>query len=94
MEAIRGTGNVACFGSQYALSELRHGIIILPSAKCSKCGLQTEYYLHYRLAGYEAYIFIRTMHVLLRRGNGQKRESRLLEMKKTLIILLLTKIKF
>lgn len=46
MEAIRGTGNVACFGSQYALSELRHGIIFLPSAKCSKCGLQTEYYLH------------------------------------------------
>lgn len=46
MEAIRGTGNVAYLGSQYALSESRCGIIILPSAKCSKCGLQTECYLH------------------------------------------------
>jgi len=46
VKAIRDTGNVVYLGSQYALSELRRGIIILPSAKCSKCGLQSKCYLH------------------------------------------------
>lgn len=46
MVTIRCMGSVVYVSSQYALSELRHGIIILPSAKCSKCGLQSKCYLH------------------------------------------------